>query len=82
MTKKMMEDLLDTIIKLSDDLKELKVNSNHLYDLIIDTEMSVNNVNFNLRRLQHDTFIIEQKFIMVIDLWRMREDNLITQKAV
>lgn len=82
MTKKMMEDLLDTIIKLSDEIIEIQANSSHLRDLIIDTEMKINRVNFNLLGLQQNIFNIDQKFMMVIDLWRTREDKLITKKAV
>lgn len=82
MTKKMMEDLLDTIIKLSDEIIEIQANSSHLRDLIIDTEMKINRVNFNLLGLQQNIFNIDQKFMMVIDLWRTREDKIITKKAV
>ena len=77
-----MEDLLDTIIKLSDEIIEIQANSSHLRDLIIDTEMKINRVNFNLLGLQQNIFNIDQKFMMVIDLWRTREDKLITKKAV
>lgn len=78
----MIDDLLQSIIKLSDEVKDIQKNSHHLYDLITNTEMNVNRVSFNILRLQQDIFHLDQKFTMVVELWKTRENRLTTQKAV
>lgn len=78
----MIEDLLQSIIKLSDEVKDIQANSHHLYDLITNTEMSVNRVGFNLLCLEQNIFDLNRRFIMVVELWKTKEIRLITKRAV
>ena len=82
MRKKMIDDLLQSISKLSEDVKELQSNSRHLYDLITNTEMNMERVNFKLLRLRQDIFILDQKFVRVVKLWEIRENKFIAKKAI
>ncbi|MBM7601924.1 hypothetical protein JOC34_004354 [Virgibacillus halotolerans] len=82
MRKKMIDDLLQSISKLSEDVKELQSNSRHLYDLIANTEMNMERVNFKLLRLRQDIFILDQKFVRVVKLWEIRENKFIAKKAI
>lgn len=78
----MIDDLLQSISKLSEDVKELQSNSRHLYDLIANTEMNMERVNFKLLRLRQDIFILDQKFVRVVKLWEIRENKFIAKKAI
>lgn len=82
MRKKMIDDLLQSISKLSEDVKELQSNSRHLYDLITNTEMNMERVNFKLLRLRQDIFILDQQFVRVVKLWEIRENKFIAKKAI
>ncbi len=75
--KKMVDDLLQSISKLSEDVSELQSNSRHLYDLFTNTEMNMERVNFRLLRLRQDVFMVDQKFVRVVKLWEMKENNII-----
>lgn len=82
MTKKMIEDLLQSITALSDELKDAQINAYHTQELIKDLEYKMNYAGFRVLWLQQDIFQINRKFILVVDFWRTRKDTLVSYKAV
>lgn len=82
MTKKMIEDLLQSITILSDELKDAQINAYHTRELIIKLELKMNYAGFKLLWLQQDIFQINRKFNLVVDFWAIRKDKLIPEKAV
>lgn len=78
----MIDDLLQSISKLSEDVTDLQASNRHLYDLITSTEMEVDCVHFRLSRLRQNICKLDHKFDTVVKLWKNKETSLIAKRVI
>ncbi|WP_106496598.1 hypothetical protein [Lentibacillus sp. Marseille-P4043] len=82
MTKELMEDLLQAIIGMADEVKDLQTSGIHLDELVADIEVRMNDVGLDLNGLQQNIRKIDQNINLVVEeLLKRRVTKPIIQRT-
>ncbi|WP_085991327.1 hypothetical protein [Oceanobacillus senegalensis] len=81
MTKKMIEELLELITIWLDDIRDIRVNSLHMDELVNQLEQRVNDIGSNINGLEKDVQNIEESISEISDCVVNNKQKAMTQKG-